>query len=62
MGLPKTTCAGDMPEEGSGVFRYCKSPAATASVSRPTLLSVLEVNSRFMDLTATSVLPLDDGW
>ena len=33
-----------------------------ASVSMPPLLFILEVNSCFIDFTATSALPFDDGW
>ena len=58
IGLWKTYLAGEIPVAASGVLRYCMIAFVKLSVSKLPFGLVLSISRRFIELTATSALPL----
>ena len=61
MGLPNTTCAGDILQSGSGVLRAWSNARRRPSLFRDPVGPTLSISMRFAFLTATSARPLTGG-
>ena len=61
MGLPNTTCAGDILQSGSGVLRAWSNARRRPSLFRDPVEPTLSISMRFVFLTATSARPFDWG-